>query len=244
MSRAKDRLAEFFPQSPSVVLQHQKRNITSTTDRQSSDARNPLHSSPSPNLTSLAKSASSHQVNGQHTTANTASEQRSTPFDDDEPQRVSPGDLLNTVGSASSLSSAASSVFSANLTVNGHYGSTSNMNTLTPLTNTESSPPKPLSPRSGKRTFEQMHNGSISSPYLAPADESRGASRTITPVQTPPEPSLQARPGPRTVKGVKLIYDPEVDPSLSSKERKKYKPRYKEFGAEVRSTSMRVFSLT
>lgn len=241
MSRAKDRLAEFFPQSPSVVLQQQKRNINSAADRKSSVARHP---SPLANLTPSAKSSPRHNVNGQHTVANTGSEQRHPPLDDDEPQRVSPGDLLNTVGSASSLSSAASSVFSANLAVNGHNASASAMNTLTPLTNTESSPPKPLSPRSGKRSFEQMHNGTISSPYLAPAAESRGASETITPVQTPPEPSLQARPGPRAVKGVKLIYDPEVDSSLNSKERKKYKPRYKEFGAEVRSTSMRVFLLT
>ena len=149
-----------------------------------------------------------------------------------------------TVGSASSHSSAASSVFSTNNT--GAYSthdSRYNMNNLTPLTHTESSPPgKMLSPRSHKRSYEQMQNGTTTtdSPYLAPGSStSRAVSESaITPVQTPPDASLQARPGPGEVTAVKIIYDPEHDKSLDPKQRRHMKPSYRTFTPEVRSTSM------
>jgi histone-lysine N-methyltransferase SETD1 len=240
MSRVKDRLADFFE--------------ISTTDRKTSNTRHPQsqHSSPSAPAAKSSSSSSkrSRLDSNNHSSAHALSsaQHRSVPHEDDEgqePQRVSPDDLLNTVGSASSLSSTASSVFSTNLAVGAYNSTTANMASLTPLTNAESSPPgKPLSPLSGKRTFEQMQNGAVTSPYLAASADSRAVSATITPVQTPPEPNLQARPGSGVVKGSKLIYDPEIDQNLSSKERKKYKPRYKDFGAEVRSTSMLVYLLT
>jgi histone-lysine N-methyltransferase SETD1 len=240
MSRAKDRLAEFFPQAPSVL--QQKRN-TSSSDRKASDSRSLLHQ-PDSSLSGGAKASSKQRLDG-HANANTTIDSRSTPHEEDESHRVSPGDVLNTVGSASSLSSAASSVFSNNLAANAYNASISSMHALTPLTNTESSPPgKMLSPRSAKRTYDQMQNGATTSPYLAPAADSRGVSRTITPVQTPPENTLQARPGPGEVKGLKITLDPLTDPKLTSKERKILKPTYREFGAEVRSTSMRVYLLT
>jgi histone-lysine N-methyltransferase SETD1 len=240
MSRVKDRLADFFD--------------ISTTDRPTSNARHSpaQHSSSAAPLTVAAESASSSSKRSRLDTnthhSGSSAQHRSAPHADNEarePQRVSPDDLLIHVGSASSLSSAASSVFSTNFATSSYSGATFSMAALTPLTNAESSPPgKPLSPSSTKRSFEQMQNGAGTSPYLAPSGDSRAVSATITPVQTPPEPNLQARPGPGVVKGSKLIYDPEVDQNLSSKERKKYKPRYKDFGAEVRSTSMRVDLLT
>ncbi|KAE9974189.1 hypothetical protein EG328_003975 [Venturia inaequalis] len=105
------------------------------------------------------------------------------------------------------------------------------MSALTPLTNAESSPSngKMLSPRSTKRTYDDMRNGASESPYLAPTTDTPG---TITPVQTPPENRLQARPGPGVVKGLKITLDPVLDHKVSSKERKTLKPTYREFGAE------------
>lgn len=155
-----------------------------------------------------------------------------------------------TVGSASSLSSAASSVFSTNLTA-PHSANDYNMNNLTPLTHTDSSPPgKMLSPRSHKRSYEQMQNGLTNSPYhnpnnhrthlAAPGSTSRAVSETITPVQTPPDASLQARPGPGEVTAVKILYDPEQDKSLDAKQRRHMKPTYRTLTVEVRSTSMQV----
>ncbi|KAK3044869.1 hypothetical protein LTS18_000136, partial [Coniosporium uncinatum] len=95
---------------------------------------------------------------------------------------------------------------------------------LTPLTNTESSPTGKLgSPRSLKRTHEQMQSG-IASPYGAPTE---AAPETMTPVQTPPETQAQARPGPEQSKGTKLVFDPAL---ATDKEGKKAKPKYKSFG--------------
>ena len=173
--------------------------------------------------------------------------------EEDEPQYygASPIDALMTVGSASSHSSAASSVFSTNLAAHSTHDSryTMNTSTLTPLTHAESSPPgKMLSPRSHKRSYEQMQNGApntanhtsnTDSPYLAPGSTSRAVSEAaITPVQTPPDASLQARPGPGEVTAVKIIYDPEHDKSLDPKQRRHMKPSYRTFTPEVRSTSM------
>jgi len=165
----------------------------------------------------------------------------STLHNDDEPQVISPGDLVNSIGSASSLSSTASSIFSGNLPTMPAYGAgASGPPSLTPITNTESSPPaKTLSPRAAKRTYDQMQNGT--SPYPAHDASSQNATSTITPIQTPPDPPKQARPGLKEVKGVKCTYDPEIDDKLSSADRKRYKARYKAFGAEVRSTSIGLF---
>lgn len=237
MSQAGERPAEIIPQAPSALHQrsdHFKSSLAA--DRKASGARSLQSSSSSAVSFSLTAKTSKGRLDG-HASGNT----KAAPHEDDEPQRVSPGDLLNTVGSASSLSSAASSVFSSNqANMSYHNGFASSSHALTPLTNAESSPPGKLpSPRTAKRTFEQMHHASIStSPYHAPAGDAHGTPQTITPVQTPPEPSLQARPGPGEAKGCKLTYDPETDPQLTSKDRRKFKPKYKTFGAEVRSTIM------
>jgi histone-lysine N-methyltransferase SETD1 len=210
---------------------------TTTSDRKSSQNR----SSAFP-LSGGAKSLSKHRVDGNPFASETRPSHSNTPHDEDELNRISPSDVLNTVGSASSLSSTASSVFSNTIASHAPDGSLSNMSALTPLTNAESSPSnsKMLSPRSTKRTYDDMRNSESDSPYLAPIADSRAASRTITPVQTPPENKLQARPGPGEVKGLKITLDPAVDHKVSSKERKTLKPTYREFGAEVRSTSMGV----
>jgi len=166
----------------------------------------------------------------------------STLHNDDESQVISPGDLVNSIGSASSLSSAASSVFSNNPSIMPTYGAgASGAPSLTPITNTESSPPaKTLSPRAAKRTYDQMQNGT--SPYRANDASSQNATGTMTPIQTPPDPPKQARPGPKDIKGIKCTYDPEIDDKLSSADRKRYKARYKAFGAEVCSTSIGLLS--
>jgi [histone H3]-lysine4 N-trimethyltransferase SETD1 len=120
--------------------------------------------------------------------------------------------------------------------VNGLY-------TLTPSTNNDSSPPGTLpSPRhTMKRTFEEMKNG-VGKPHVPGAASQNAADATLTPVQTPPEdPPADPRPGPGKEKGAKAVYDPTFDPALSSKEKQKYKAKYKVFGAEVRSTSIRMF---
>jgi len=139
-------------------------------------------------------------------------------------------DCLNGVDveSASSAATDFSSTFS-----NSNPRAMSNANgiayslALTPLTNTESSPTGKIgSPRSLKRTYEHMQSGNAS-PYGAPAE---AAPETMTPVQTPPETRVEARPGPEQSKGTKLVFDPAL---ATDKEGKKAKPRYKPFGLGV-----------
>jgi len=155
--------------------------------------------------------------------------------------------VMKGVGSANSLSSSApSSVFShpqLDMSAATQYApGASGPPALTPITNTESSPPtKMLSPRAAKRTYDQMQNG-VSSPRAQDVS-SQNASETITPIQTPPDPPNDARPGPKETKGIKCTYDPELDEKLSSSDRKRYKARYKAFGAEVRSTSTQILHI-
>lgn len=197
------------------------------------------HSRPAPVGTPLTAAAGEEQEASSRKGLLTTSTQRS----DDEPQVISPSDLVNSIGSASSLSSTASSVFSSNPPAMPAYGAgASGAPSLTPITNTESSPPaKTLSPRAAKRTYDQMQNGT--SPYRAHDASSQNVVGTVTPIQTPPDPPIQARPGPKDVKGIKCTYDPEIDDKLSSADRKRYKARYKAFGAEVRSTKHRSMML-
>lgn len=59
------------------------------------------------------------------------------------------------------------------------------------------------------------------------------ASDAMTPVHTPPENDSHARPPQGHVKGFRCLFDPELDETIPTKERKKLKPRYKNFGEEV-----------
>jgi histone-lysine N-methyltransferase SETD1 len=141
--------------------------------------------------------------------------------------------------SDSSSASAASSVFnnSHKMSYSGHPPSL-----LTPVTNESSPPDKTLSPRSAKRSFEQMHGRA--SPYRAAAASASQDVSSITPSQTPPEPARTARPGPGEIKGWKLAFDPETAPGIDAKDRKKYKAKYNTFGDKVRAASSQVMMLT
>ncbi|KZF24656.1 histone H3-K4 methyltransferase Set1 [Xylona heveae TC161] len=144
-----------------------------------------------------------------------------------------PGDLLNGVGSASSHASTVSSVFSANnqLSIISNAGAISNLHNLTPLTNTESSPPgkAPSSPQF-KSTYG--HTPTDGSPgFVEPLPDSDAmVANAMTPAHTPLESRLSARPA--GVKGSIATYDPELDPKLNSKQKRKLKAVYREFGEE------------
>ncbi|KAF2405503.1 hypothetical protein EJ06DRAFT_526021 [Trichodelitschia bisporula] len=221
MSRSRNRLAEFFPNAPSVL--QRERTKTASNAQSGSSSSNSL---PRRDLT---------YVNTDSTTTPRASLGADNSLEDDDPQKASPSDTLTGIGSASSLSSAVSSVFSnQNNSALPQSGGTYNMSALTPLTNTESSPlRKESSPRLGKRTFDAMNDTDGLPTSLGSATMiSPALANTITPIQTPPSPVRQARPGPGEVKGLKLVYDPETDVNLSHKDKRKYKPRWKEFGTE------------
>ena len=128
------------------------------------------------------------------------------------------GDILNGVGSASSTSTI-SSIFSDRNAARSAGAVMST--TLTPLTNTESSPrAKVASPSfDGHNYHATSINGTISA---------RG---NMTPQLTPPANKQSARPYDLEIKGSKCTYDPELDNSIPSKERRKLKPTFEEFGS-------------
>ncbi|KAG9229440.1 hypothetical protein BJ875DRAFT_196446 [Amylocarpus encephaloides] len=142
------------------------------------------------------------------------------------------GDLLYGVGSASSLASTVSSVFSApapnsNMATTG---STNNMNSLTPLTNIDSSPNRMPSP------YQQISggpSGGITGDKTTTLHDLQQAQSPLA-EQRPTTPRTFARDPNRSVKGNKCAYDPLLDEKNSSSERKKSKakPIYKEFGLE------------
>ncbi|KAI9841163.1 MAG: histone methyltransferase set1 [Sclerophora amabilis] len=235
MSRAG--FADFFPTAPSVL---QQKNKQAARERQRVKATRPVEPPPavatSPAEVQAPPSTRDDGV-GASTVANGAGANgyHSSAAAQDDSESVQ-GDLLNGVGSASSHTSTVSSVFSAANPppTNSGYTNLSGAHALTPLTNTESSPPeKPPSSPSAKSTCRQPVSEEYQNYGSLPAEPSSGEGPSaITPVQTPPPPRIQMRPTGNEVKGSKCTYDPELDKSLTSKEKKKLKPAYKEFGQE------------
>jgi [histone H3]-lysine4 N-trimethyltransferase SETD1 len=264
MSRASaGSFADFFPNAPAVLQQKQKKGLPSSPS--SSGAPTPQ---PHIDGESSRSSAQHHENGGQsgHDSPSAASAtavasksdqpdptlSNPTPHEDEDVLRPESGDLLNGVGSASSLASTASSVFSHsnppshNMSTHtsnsngGHGGATTSASALTPLTNGDLSPPgKTASPRSAAKMLPvSSERSAVASPasVTAPStvnDASRLDQKAITPIQTPPETRLQARPGPGEVKGFRCVYDPDLDKKLHGAERKKRKVHYREFGKEV-----------
>jgi [histone H3]-lysine4 N-trimethyltransferase SETD1 len=141
------------------------------------------------------------------------------------------GDLLNGVGSASSHTSAVSSVFSApaqqpNIST---FGASRNVNSLTPLTNVDSSPSRVTSPNQYKVGAPAI-NSTWSSAEKAAGQEDTLQAQPAVADQLPQEPRVFARDPNKGVKGMICTYDPLLDRKLSSNEKKKAKPIYKEFG--------------
>ncbi|KAK5100678.1 histone methyltransferase set1 [Exophiala xenobiotica] len=131
------------------------------------------------------------------------------------------GDILNGAGSASSTSTI-SSIFSERIPNSSAYANNAvTSSILTPLTNTESSPRGKLASPS----FEHNYTSATTNG----AYPARG---NMTPQPTPPATSskLSARPSDLETKGTKCTYDPELDKTLPSKEKRRLKATFEEFG--------------
>ncbi|KAF1360191.1 hypothetical protein EJ07DRAFT_155184 [Lizonia empirigonia] len=105
-------------------------------------------------------------------------------------------------------------------------GQRSTLEALTPLTNTDSSPPgKQPSPRSTKSSYDTMQTTAASraAPLSAPAN----GTDTITPVNTPPETRISIFPSDGVL-GQRITYDPLLDSKLDKKTRQSRPPTYKQ----------------
>ena len=215
----KTSFATFFPAAPSVLKQRKssKESSTAKSSREESDH----HFSHA-----VRQKVATHIVGGEDPAilmkhnANAKSENAiSSRYADNESVN---GDLLNTVGSASSTSTA-SSVFStaqggnAVLLTNGLLASAH-----TPMTSSDSPPPtKVASPR-----FQT--SGFIKAPSRSGNSTPRATNSM--PKTLPTNARKRARETGYVVKGQKITYDPDLDKNLDSRERKKGKPIYEDFG--------------
>ena len=141
-------------------------------------------------------------------------------------------------GSASSLTSTASSVFSHNSHAFGSNRNHSLPNGHTPLSShTESSSPKGNSPRMQKSSSDMAaSNGAYTTSHVP-------ASHTTPDPSQPRRNRPQMLPPPGAAKGYRVVWDPELDGKLSREERKRATPRKREFGTEVRRTFYNLLSL-
>ena len=237
MSRASAGYADFFPTAPSV-LQQKKQKATLERQRarkiKAAEARVVSGAEVvSVGLVSLESVHGGAQVNG-GVTGGAKGDIHTSVLDDDEPV---PGDLLNGVGSASSHTSTVSSIFSGanNLLAGSNPGILSNALATTPLTNVESSPPeRDGTPPASKQMYvaRRLDSQRAVSPSVGSVFDD--APLDVRPVEEPHSARIPARPLGRQVKGEICTYDPELDKKLSSKEKRKLKPVYREFGLEVR----------
>jgi len=170
--------------------------------------------------------------------ASTSSGQHYRSPDSDELQQSDSGDLLHGVGSASSLTSAASSVFSHNSHAAAQNRALSHANGFTPLTNhTDSSPPKTSSPRAAHSSIGMpAPNGTHAASSLPTPHANHDTSKSHG-----ERPSMHLPPG--TAKGYRAVWDPDLESRLSREERKRATVRRKEFGLEVRNMFHKSLSL-
>lgn len=144
------------------------------------------------------------------------------------------GDLLNGVGSASSTSTASSSVFSASQrTLSMAHSNEPNKSTsLTPLTNFDSSPP---SNALGSPHQQRTRDGAVSGRKTnrSPSHQVTERSAPVASSSTQSASKAQARPGRGEIKGLKIIYDPYRNKKLTPEERHSGQVQYEAFGKNV-----------
>ena len=226
MSRASaGTFAAFFPNAPSVLQQKRKRASHGSQIKKTNG-----HFSGTDIIRSNSPEEGS-KLQDETYDYRTGHAANPSPLPDEEAQKSGSGDTLTGVGSDSSLASTVSSVFSNVQAHSGAAAPTSDSHTLTPITNTESSPPrKTTSPPHVRNSIERNCGNSSTDWKYALLD----SNKSVKALQSSAERRPQARPGPGQVKGFKVVYDPELDPKLSGKDRKKHKVRYRNFGEEVR----------
>jgi [histone H3]-lysine4 N-trimethyltransferase SETD1 len=224
MSRASAAgFADFFPAAPRAAKNKAKERQRAKSKALDSPSATPVNHQQEANTPARSRDEnvqSDQAADG----SNGANPEPAMPILDnsESPQ----GDLLNGVGSASSHASTISSVFSAPPATTT-FGGPSN---LTPLTTADSSPP-PLvaSPHHSNTATTVSLSRSVPVDITFP-EKGVAETQSHLSAQDSPAPRIQARDPNRGVKGEKCTYDPQLDPKLSSSDRKKAKPIYKAFG--------------
>lgn len=145
------------------------------------------------------------------------------------------GDLLNAIGSASSLGSTDSSVFSTNSLAVRSNGNILGAATLTPLTQPSSSPSKPRSPFPAPKSH---HRHSMAHPSSSRSLPTHFApSQNATPYTSSPRDRPHARSRQSANEGYRADNASEENDKLSKEEKSKYT-------GEVRGQCDNLLSLT
>ena len=237
MSRSSKGFADFFPTAPSVLQQKKSRTTQERKRHDSSSSFRPVVSSHTTSISETAASLNSKNSDlrhGSHTNGVVHGHlgPEVAPLTQDESESVQ-GDLLNGVGSASSTSTA-SSIFDAHgRQQDPAPQKRNNQQELTPLTNMDSSSPgNNHSPARVKQESSSAgHPGTAS---CVPTLKDSGPPPTSTPSNTNVPKAGNMAPGKGQITGIKISYDPELDKTIGSKERRNRKPQYKEFVCKVR----------
>lgn len=229
--------ADFFPSAPRAA-----KNKAKERQRAKSKSLEAPKTSAAAEPVAGTSASREHPVAGHSEHSNGAASD-ATPAHIDDNESVQ-GDLLNGVGSASSHASTVSSVFSlpAQNSIAPTSAAPQSQSNLTPLTNTDSSPPDhPASPRVAKLLASSLPS-SESKTNPEASHNSTNINGTSSTESGPQAMRVIMRDPERGVKGKKCVYDPALDKNITSSERKKKKPIYKEFGL-VRNTCISVGSV-
>ena len=234
MSRSSKGYADFFPTAPSVL--QQKRSKASQDRRR--------HQSPSAGLScsssalSAPPASSDGEVEGDTLANRTLNGHVGTMPNSltHEENDIANSDIAHEIGSTGSTSTTSSIFSAANRDANmAHHDGPHKSTSLTPLTNTDSSPRANGNISPPKRRIHDEHL-SVENSALSPRrDQLEGASiyRGIDPARAHLPPALSARPGKGEIKGFKAIYDPDLDKTLKGKEKRSRQVQFSSFGAEV-----------
>ncbi|KAJ5585339.1 uncharacterized protein N7459_005139 [Penicillium hispanicum] len=190
MSRTSAGFADFFPTAPSVL---QRRRVKAGSDR-----RGKVLEGGSTEATGTFTASSAPATGG-------ASQETSGEGETTRPESGTPGSELGVFAEINGALPPAAA--------NPHPP---HLDTLTPLTNAESSPPrKTTSPRSKMAVGNSPDQGLRANP-----EPTKSA---MTPIHTPPTPQSQTRQE-IVIKGCRAVYDPDLDKRASKEKRRK--PEY------------------
>lgn len=235
MSRSSKGFADFFPTAPSVLQQKRSKASQDRRRHQSPSAGQSCSSGAfsAPPAPSDVEGEGDTLVNG---TPNGHPNTMPNPPTHEE-NDVTNSDIAHEVGSTSSTSTT-SSVFSAvNRDANmAHHDGPHKSTSLTPLTNTDSSPRANGNNSPAKIRIYDEHLSAGNSALSPPQDQLEGASiyRGLDPARAHLPTALSARPAKGEIKGFKAVYDPDLDKTLKGKEKRSRQVQFSPFGEEVR----------
>ena len=225
MSRSNKNFADFFPTAPSVLQQKRSRPLPASRDTPSFTPRNghaaDVPVAPSASLNDKIKPAN-------FSTGSKGASRNAKSREDHDGAQV---DIVHEVGSASSTSTGAESVFSTHQknSVSALPSGAQKSTSLTPLTNIDSSP-RPNGIHSPPKRMPVENVYSLGFSPGSPSAESVSNDTCSNLERTPQQQRKQARPGRGEVKGHQIIYDPTFD---KDKKKRTREPEFRPFGQEV-----------